>query len=678
MPKSELDGFDTSMFDDFNAKQVLEGVGSTLDTTGMSPHRKQPLSDMQRFIVKNIFDTQPERRRQYMKELGFELDKEGEGYRMLGDKQSQFIPLDPGISAYFGKGGFSELRKDVTDLSWDLGVAGPLEAAGAVKLGTAGAAAGTAVAPGAGTVIGGVGGAFTGAAGGAYISEAAKAIVGDIILDEDIPLDNRELFINTMMSGGFAGFGKFVKYAGSFLNKKNRKAVQEAFSEAVKNSSTGEISEEMMSQIFANPEKFTKEAAEKGTKNLLNLADELFGTGPDVARSTNQIKGGIAKKRLEELNGVEDEVYKRLKDDPAARFDLDEIDKIESDIIKHWMSNTSSLGNMNYDAARNLLKREKERLIKAAKYEKPEPTKIQMTDDPFENFKRGVESIPKEKVDPKGYVSFEQMEKFKRNLQDLGYDAAGNDLMVRGAAEIRSGAHIFRDAIRKKAEVIGAQDYLDVKDAQASVLNAYNNLRKVANEKTIHKAYLGNDDVSKQIVQRQVEELDSVLGTNLKQELETGRLQQLVTQAYRKDETLKRGVLQTVKNVGNAVVKGSVVGTTYGYATGTSPKIAGAIGGTIGAVKEGTAAIRKTSLEDKLKAATSLGDDAAQKALDSADTLGGTYRNLAPRTAGARSTYQEMSDMPPEQDDLSQFDTSAFDDLDINSLMNGNEEQQGL
>src|SRR5262245_11787649 len=51
------------------------------------------ISDWQRFVVKNIFDTQPAKRKSYLKRLGYETGKDGESYRPIGS-DSAFQPIE--------------------------------------------------------------------------------------------------------------------------------------------------------------------------------------------------------------------------------------------------------------------------------------------------------------------------------------------------------------------------------------------------------------------------------------------------------------------------------------------------------------------------------------------------------------------------------------------------------
>jgi hypothetical protein len=107
------------------------------------------LDDWQRWVVKNIFDTQPAKRKSYMKRLGYELGEDNESYRPIGSDGS-FQPIEPGedsvlswIAAHnlFTEKGRAEVMRDFADVGYDTLVAAPMITAAGAKGAAGGAAA---------------------------------------------------------------------------------------------------------------------------------------------------------------------------------------------------------------------------------------------------------------------------------------------------------------------------------------------------------------------------------------------------------------------------------------------------------------------------------------------------------------------------------------------------------
>lgn len=255
--------------------QAGENIG--LPSAESQNFRKEPLSTNERLILQNFFDTQPERRKAYLKQIGFEMDPNNTNkIKPLKSPGPFNIEIDPGISAYFKKGGLKELAKDFGDIQTDI-----LKGSAVTAAGSAGAAGGTAV----GAALGGVpalvtapAGAFIAGAAAAASSELSKKFLGDTLLDESIPLDKRILLTDSIINGLFAGGGTAIKE----VSKLRLQAAKQAAENVLEKS--GIANPEVLDYAVKNPEKFTKAKVAGATEEYLKVHDEFFGLDPEKAQ----------------------------------------------------------------------------------------------------------------------------------------------------------------------------------------------------------------------------------------------------------------------------------------------------------------------------------------------------------------------------------------------------------
>lgn len=551
------------------------------------------LSTWQRWAVKNVFDTQPEKRRSYMKRLGYELGKDNESYRPIGSDGS-FEPIEPDDSSFlpawnvFTPKGREELMRDFGDVAFDLGIAGPtiaaMSAAGGAAGTTAGAAKGAAVGaavttptgPGAlagagagatvGSVLGGLAGAFAGGAGGYAVSETVKDQIADTFLDERIPLDQQELLYGSLTTGLFSAAGKggadFIK--SWKLNK--AKALQAAMKEAAVRKSNGTWNMDLAEDLAKDPEKYTPERVKGAQEKLLDFANSIFGTSVENPRSTRQLKGGVARKAIEPLNDLADLEIEKLSRMPEANFTVDEL-------VGVLQEKTRSLAKKKFktqdeERAVAFFRDEIGRLKDKMRIPKPEASAIidPSTGRPF----AAAEAAEEFKE-----LTFKEGRDWLKRIQNAAFEEGS----VKDNGTVKGFAHGLKELADTKAGTVGS-DLPKINAKRSEILKTHGNMVQLVKDGGLQAAHTGRDSLNKTRVRRMFEEADRVLGTNLSEGSQTLQFQAAVERLYESPA---------------AFGSGSVLGDAMREGLKEAPKQAfryGALGGAAGAVLPGTASAK--------------------------------------------------------------------------------------
>jgi hypothetical protein len=282
------------------------------------------LSDTDRAILNNFFDTQPNRRLAYGKKLGIEIDpKDLNKFRPLGSKGEYEGEIDPGLSEYTKPGGWTELYKDLKDVGYDILVQGPVtgysSAAGA-KLAAAG---GPWAAIGGAVVGGGIGNAA---------SEGLKGSIGDWLLDQDYVPPDRAL---TAIQSIIVGMAPAVMKAGGTLTKEAAQGFWNVRTEAIKNAirATGGMPDEGLIDYAAkNPKMFTKEAVKGANEALQGTYKSIFGLEPDELltkvskREAKYIpENSLFRPKMDQLSKAQSAELMALDKNKAANWTVEEI-----------------------------------------------------------------------------------------------------------------------------------------------------------------------------------------------------------------------------------------------------------------------------------------------------------------------------------------------------------------
>lgn len=472
------------------------------------------LSDWQRFVVKNFFDTQPDRRKAYMKRLGYEVGKDNESYRPAGS-DSRFQPIEED-NAFLGfvpvyrlwtKEGLEELKRDVGDIAFDIGVEGPLT--GTMSAYTAGqgaaggAAVGTAVAPGPGTAIGGALGALSGAvaggAGGKATSEVIKKGVGDFFLDEDVPLDLQETVYQSLTTGALAGAGAGGAKMLNAWKKMKAEGVREALKEVAVRKSGGRWNNKLASDLAQNPEKYTPEKVNGATEKLLDFADSIFGTSAKSPHTTRDLTGGIAKNKINPLNKRADLEIESLSQMPEANFTVDELagtlkDKVEKLQAKKFKT-------VDEDKALSFLEKELE----------------------------GMKStLRNQETGEYSEATFGEGRDFLKRLQNAAFEEGSP---VEGSLAVIQATRGLKELADAKAGALGSR-LPEINAKRSEILSTAKNMKQVLKDGTLQAAFTGGDSIAKKRAMRMFQEADRVLDTNLAEGAKTLQFQSAVERVY--------------------------------------------------------------------------------------------------------------------------------------------------
>lgn len=533
----------------------------------MPPVERGPITDQQRLIVQNLFDTQPEKRKAYMKQLGYELDpKDDNKYRPIGTT-SGYAEIDPGIGAYFKPGGLKEVARDMGDIAWDTVISGPLTAMGSAKGASLGAKA-----PGFAKLILGVTGAVLGGSIGNATSEAFKSAAGEIALDDNIPQDMKLTAIQSLISGGMPQVVKGLAKGGKMAVREILDSRAKAISNAAA-ASGGGLTPEIIEKAAKNPEQFSKEAVQGATEKLTGIYKEIFGTTVEKPKSTRQISGGIFKEKANELNKQADAELTRLAANPQADFTIGEL----SDPIKAQIKKLADKFSLTSEESN------------ALSYLRSKLNELETKGVAAHDAKYGAQSLTP--MDQKR-IDFRQGREFLKSMQDDAFDKE-----IPGSSIVRQAVGGDKNAIRGIADAKAAQlgsPLPEINAQRSKLLTTYKNAQEALTPANMTSAFVGDDNVKKQLVQEASKEMDAVLGTQYSTAIEDGQVKRLVENMYNNPKAFGSGrvVAEAVSGGAKGMAAGGVTGAGVGAMTGVGAipgAIVGGIGGAVAGAERATA-----------------------------------------------------------------------------------------
>lgn len=630
----------------------------------LNPNSSQNgLSFKQRFIVKNLFDTQIEKRKEYLKQLGYEMEKGGEGYRPLGS-DADFIPIEEdntteggptqaaagalaggaagaGLAGPLGAvggaviggalagaglvpkynlatpNGWLEMGRDITDVGFDTLVSGPAIATGSeIGMGagstagtTAGGAVGGAIAgpPGAlagAAAAGGTGavaGSIAGGAAGNAGAEAFKAAMGGMVLDKSIPMDLRETTYQSLVSGVLQGGARSF---GAALNKWrnfNAKQAQEALKEAAIRKSGGLFNEELASDLIQNPERYTQEAVSGARKQLLKFQQEIFGTSATNPKSTRELTGGVAKEAIGPLNDQADLEIQRLAHDKAANTSAEDLIQLIKDRAQPIRDKTFK----SQDDKRALaFFSDQIEEIKNKLRVSPEDAPVSL-----DEYGREIAAIPGEEKFRE--ANFKEGRDIVKNLQNAYYEEGP----VKGNATVRDLMGGAKELFDAKAGDLGSP-LPEINGKRSKILSTYKNMRAVLTPQMLDSAFIGNDRTAKLASQEVLNEADSVLGTKLSEGLQRAQYRAAVESFYNNPRAFGSGSVlgeamsEGLRQARGSALKGLTVGSVGGGAPGAAAgaKVGGAVGFVKGFKEGSLLASPKTLISNASKIKTRISD----------------------------------------------------------------------
>jgi hypothetical protein len=573
--------------------------------------RSQPISDEERLIVQNLFDTQPARRAAYMRKIGLELDpKDDNRYRPLGSNGKFDAEIDPGVLPLLGKGqwrkAMAEALKDGTiDVAWDTAEGAALaQAAGGG--GTAGAALGATAGP-----VGAAGGAILGAVVGGGLgkaaSEIAKAQVGDLLLDKNVPVDKQALVIQSLMSGVAPQVIKGAMAGGKAGVLKILEKRKEALTNIAKQ--TGGLDDAVIEKAVKNPDMFSKEAVKGASEKLGAIYKNIMGIAPDEqidVRTTRQIRpDSVLGKAVEPLNREATLEVNKLAQMPEANWKVGEL----LQPLRRQVSNLSSkfdrtadeeqalaylknkITEIETNAARQAGKRTTEftenvpmRVFKDAAPEAYDPNAINaIAKNPVESElasatqAAGTRPITRP-IDRTGWdeleINFKEGRDILKSIQDDAFnrEVPGNSYLRQA---VGGGQGQLRDLADKKAAAAGS-NLGEINAKRSEILGAFNDLKANITPAKITSAYIGNDGVAKAETRRALGKLDKIAGSNFTEAIEDGQMQRVVENMYNTNPAFASG------RSNSSMVSGAISGAMKGAGAGAG--IGGAVGGAPGIV----------------------------------------------------------------------------------------------
>jgi hypothetical protein len=495
------------------------------------------------------------------------------------------------------------------DVTFDFGVEGPLVLSGNVigaglgaTLGAAIAApaaiAGTAAATPAGgfvagsipIAVGGTAGAMVGGASGKIAAEAIKKGIGDFFLDSNVPPDLEETTYQALLAGGFSVLGKGIDGLRRSWGKMGAESTQKFLKELAVRESNGQLDTKIVGRMAADPENYTPEAVAGSGKKLSEISDRIWGTSVENPKSTRDLTGGVARETINPLNKRADLEIDKLALNPEANFSI-------ADIIGTLQDRTESIAQKEFPG------RDGEKTLEWLN------SKITKLKDKT----RQVDDVGK----TLGYrdLNFKETREFLKNeIQNDVYSTSSPVYLNPTATNVSRGLKELTDV---QAGKLGS-DLPDINAKRSQILELYKTMRQTLSPRQMESAFLGGDrNLARNRAREVFGQVDQVLGTDLKNELETTQGQSLLEEIYNQPKNFGSG--SKIKDAATRGVKKAAMGGTKGFGLGVaaSPLVPGVSAtqlggafGTIGAarglrqgIKEGLALSTPQGLVEGLSAA---------------------------------------------------------------------------
>jgi hypothetical protein len=561
--------------------------------------REAPLDFQERFVLQNLFDTQPERRKAYLKQIGFEMNpKDTNMIRPMGS-DSEFVKIDPGpIEAMFNgktlaekaKNYAKETGRDITDIFGDI-AAGMLSQATA-KGGAAfakGAAAGSSP---AGMMAAEMIGGITGGAIGTAAAEATKEKIGDIFLDENVPADKKLVAVQSIIGG----IAPVLFQAGAKQLQKVYSGVLTRSVDSVKTAAkaaTGNVSDELLENAAKNPDKWTPTAVASATDDLNKQFEGFFGVKPTdeiTVRSTRQLKpDSFIGKIVSPLNKAADDEMRLLSMNPEADWKAgDMIGKINRVILDIESNDSPTVAEKAalkyfYGKKEEVLNIAKKNLIKTGvKPPEPKVAGVGTMSLKSQQGKEVAEQFTEDQL-MQTPLNFKQGRNILKTMQD---DAFNRE--VEGAPAIALYAGNLRRVADEKAAALGSK-LPEINAKRAQLLDIFNNKRKSLMSEAVIGAYApGKNNKAKATTRAVLDELSQLSGMPIADEFENNVLRSVFENAYKNTAPYASGRARAASI--NEAIKQGTAGGAAGLAIGSvvpgiGPLAAGAIGVTGGAIK---------------------------------------------------------------------------------------------
>lgn len=616
----------------------LAGIDVPAADGSVKPLRTEPVTETERFIFQNLFDTDKKRREAYAKSIGLEIDPNDDNkFRALGSREEFTGKIDPGFSDAYKKGGLvgiaAELGRDVlTDMASDYAIGG-LSAAAA----KAAAIPGSALGP-VGTVVGGLLGGF----GGAMAGEESKEFLGDLLLDEEIPADQRQ----QVLFGALNALGPVVmKQAGKVVKGGFKTALElrkGAIKEALKQG--GQLSEEAIEKAMKQPELFQPDVVKEGTKRLDDFYRNFFGVAPDeidIVKAAREMADGTPKgaigKALEPIYSQRNRALAELNADRAADFSIAELKApITQKLVE--LESKPFLTVDEKDAIGLLNSQLKEIDGFAQKLlPKGEAPKVALLDAAGKPIKQAAPSTDVAQI----RVPFGTGQEFLRSFQSKAFDKATksqNPIVNQVAGAMRN------DVVQAKGMQVNPQ-FAEAQAKISKAMDVFESAAKTLKPDQLRQSFVLAPNSNRLTTQRALQQIDEITGQDFTKQFEKGALQAQFEQFY--SQSVPKGSSEVraamVKGAASGAVKGGFGGAAVSGITGGTVPLAASVptGAILGGLRGASQAATLAKPGEALKRLGALTqreqflESIAQKAAQGAQTTAGS--------AGLRAVTEEMA-----------------------------------
>lgn len=577
----------------------------------VAPKAVPVLSSMDRVILQNFFDTQPHKRKAYLKQIGFEMSPDDDNLiRPLGSGDEFDVEIDPGIGTTFGKQGLAaavkEMSADVNDVLFDA-VQGVMVGGGAAGGGGVGAGGGPI-----GILLGGI----LGGAVGNAAAEGVKNSVADLMLDENIPQDMKLTAAQSLITGIIPKAIQGGTFVGGKLLKETLEATKAAISRAARFSGKN-LTPEILDKASKNPELFTDEAVKGADQRLTQLYKELFGIDPEkplTVRSTRQINPTSEfGKFVKPLNDAADVELNKLAKDPAANWTVGEFTQPLE--IKIAELSAKSGRSVEEKAALSYLREKRNEILNFAKEkgigDKKNPSLLQI------NFKEGRE--------------------FLKAIQDDAFDKELPGTSV--LKQMAGGGGGFRDIADQKATQVGS-NLAEINAQRSKALGLFEEARERLKPSALTSTFIGDSNVQKELTKETFGKIDGLLGSDLANQVETGQMQRVVNQIYRGGKDFGSGNILSRFFAGAGA--GATAGAGGGFLVG-QPGLGALAGGLAGGTGAAVLGDPQTAIKSmgKLTGVQGAIEDFVQNRLS---------RSIAPEQAAGAALLDQLVIPKPEEE----------------------------
>jgi hypothetical protein len=573
-------------FQDISTEDPFEGI--SMDE-GESSFKAKPFGPTQRMILQNFFDTNDSARRQYMKELGYELNSlDDNQFRPIGSEMD-WLEVDPGFSDAYKKGGLKglaqEFLQDTGDIAYDMADIGAkvMAGLGTGLQGAAGGGAAGSVVPGVGTAVGafagGIPAAMVGAAASGALTNSAKQKIRDVFLDKDIPYDAKEMAVDAALSAVGSGLFKGAVKGFQKLKDVDLSTSIDGIKNAIK-AAGGLPNPELVERAAKNPELFSKEAVEGGASRLQQGVKNIFGLDEDEML-----------RDIKDLKRIRPDSYFGKLISPVAETAEKAKDALSLDRGAN-VSYADAMGQLQglYGALEN-------KILTGA------PT--QMEENAFKVLKDKMRVLRNMgagnlKLDPKkvtdaqlSQVSFNhgQARDFLNSLQDAAFDVTTkNENPV--LRQIAGGMRSYLDDVAVKSGNPVGQQLPELNKVMSGLLDDYKTARQTLNPQTIVQAYVGGQStpggtIKANEIQQFMGGLDEKYGTDLAKDFDVSTAQALFENVYKgaPSKGSSRVNAFLAQETGKGVLKGASTGALVGGVSGLGAIPSAVVGGVLGGAR---------------------------------------------------------------------------------------------